>query len=43
MPQVTINKPSPDFTLKSYTGEPVTLSSFRLQKNVLLVFNRGFT
>jgi peroxiredoxin len=43
MPQVPLNKPAPDFTLKSFTGEPVTLSSYRSQKNVLLVFNRGFT
>jgi peroxiredoxin len=43
MPQVTINKPSPDFTLKSFTGETVTLSSYQGEKNVLLVFNRGFT
>jgi peroxiredoxin len=43
MPQVTINQPAPDFTLKSFAGEPVALSSYRSQKNVLLVFNRGFT
>jgi peroxiredoxin len=43
MPKVTINKFAPDFTLKSFAGEPVTLSDYRSQKNVLLVFNRGFT
>jgi peroxiredoxin (alkyl hydroperoxide reductase subunit C) len=43
MPQVALNQPAPDFTLKSVSGEPVTLSSFRGKKNVLLVFNRGFT
>jgi len=29
---------APDFTLKDQNGQPVTLSSFRGQKNVLLVF-----
>ena len=33
---------APDFTLASLTGPEVTLSSFRDQKNVFLVFNRGF-
>jgi len=43
MPQVAINKPSPQFTLKNFNGELVSLSDLRSQKNVLLVFNRGFT
>jgi peroxiredoxin (alkyl hydroperoxide reductase subunit C) len=43
MPKVALNQPAPDFTLKSFTGEPVSLSAFRGKKNVLLVFNRGFT
>jgi peroxiredoxin len=43
MPKVTINKRSPDFTLKNFSGEPVTLSDYRSHKNVLLVFNRGFS
>jgi len=43
MPQVAINKPSPQFTLDNFAGEPVSLSDYRSHKNVLLVFNRGFT
>ena len=43
MPQITINKPAPEFTLLSFDGEPVSLSDYRSHKNVLLVFNRGFT
>src|SRR5437016_12350402 len=30
--------PAPDFTAKSTSGQPVTLSSFRGKKNVLLAF-----
>jgi peroxiredoxin len=37
-----INQPAPDFTLVDYTGQPVSLSDYRYQKNVVLVFNRGF-
>jgi peroxiredoxin len=37
-----INQPAPDFTLADYTGQPVSLSDYRYQKNVVLVFNRGF-
>jgi peroxiredoxin len=33
---------APDFTLEDIKGQPVTLSQFIGQKNVLLVFNRGF-
>jgi cytochrome oxidase Cu insertion factor (SCO1/SenC/PrrC family) len=32
---------APDFTLTSLAGTPVTLSSFRGQQNVVLVFYRG--
>lgn len=32
---------APDFTLASLAGPPVTLSDFRGQKNVVLVFYRG--
>ena len=32
---------SPDFTLASLAGSPVTLSDFRGKKNVVLVFYRG--
>ncbi len=42
MPKVTLNTPAPNFSLKSYTGETVSLADFAGKTNVLLVFNRGF-
>ena len=33
---------APDFTLSDHQGREVRLSSYRSQKHVLLVFNRGF-
>lgn len=33
-----LGQPAPDFTLPSNTGQDVTLSSFKGQKNVVLVF-----
>jgi len=42
MPKVQLNAPAPDFTLDNYQGQPVSLSDFRGEKQVLLVFNRGF-
>jgi len=42
MSKVSLHSPAPDFTLEGFTGNPVTLSDFRGDKNVLLVFNRGF-
>ena len=35
---IEIGAEAPDFTLKDQNGQPVTLSSFRGAKNVLLVF-----
>lgn len=35
---VEVGTQAPDFTLKNQNNEPVTLSSFRGQRNVLLVF-----
>jgi len=43
MPKVALNMPAPDFILNDFTGNPVKLSSYRGRKNVLLVFNRGFS
>ncbi len=43
MPRVEINQRAPDFVLPDYTGTPVSLSDYAGQKNVLLVFNRGFS
>jgi cytochrome oxidase Cu insertion factor (SCO1/SenC/PrrC family) len=34
--------PAPDFTLLSIDNRPITLSSFRGRKNVVLVFYRGY-
>jgi peroxiredoxin Q/BCP len=33
---------APDFTLPSVNGQPVTLSSYKGQRNVLLYFNEGY-
>ena len=41
MPRLTTTT-APDFTLDDFQGEPVSLAGFRDQKNVVLVFNRGF-
>ena len=43
MSQVSINQPAPDFSLNRFTGEQFRLSDLQGHKNVLLVFNRGFT
>jgi len=39
--RVHVGVEAPDFTLRSFSGEPVTLSSYRGAKNVVLVFYRG--
>jgi cytochrome oxidase Cu insertion factor (SCO1/SenC/PrrC family) len=38
--RVAVGAPAPDFTLESKEGVPVTLSSFRGRKSVVLVFYR---
>ena len=43
MARVSLNQPAPDFSLPDFAGNVVSLSDFRGRKNVLLVFNRGFT
>jgi peroxiredoxin len=43
MPRISLGAPAPDFTLADFGGRPVSLSGHRGRKNVLLVFNRGFT
>lgn len=40
--KVAVGQPAPDFTLPDAAGRPVTLSSFRGQKAVVLVFYRGY-
>jgi len=42
MSRIQTNIPAPDFTLADFRGRPVSLSEFRGDKNVLVVFNRGF-
>jgi peroxiredoxin len=42
MSRAELNKPAPDFTLTDFNGREVSLANFQGQKNVLLVFNRGF-
>ena len=42
MPQVNLNNPAPDFELQDFQGHTVRLADYRRQKNVVLVFNRGF-
>lgn len=40
---VKLNRPAPDFYLRDFNGNDFTLSEFNKNKNVVLVFNRGFT
>ena len=42
MPRVELNIQAPNFTLNDFNGKSVSLSDFVGQKNVLVVFNRGF-
>ena len=39
--RVALGTVAPDFSLRTLDGDPLTLSSFRGQKNVILVFYRG--
>jgi hypothetical protein len=39
--RVTAGDMAPDFTAMSRGGEPITLSQYRGEKNVVLVFYRG--
>lgn len=39
---VKISTAAPDFTLDDVKGQQVSLSDFRGDKHVVLVFNRGF-
>ena len=40
--RVAIGDVAPDFSLMSYAGTVTTLSDFRSDKNVVLVFYRGY-
>ena len=39
--RVKVGQPAPDFTLENLDGRIVSLSNFRGQKSVVLVFYRG--
>jgi peroxiredoxin len=43
MSRVQIDTPAPEFVLQDFRGEKVRLSDVASRKNVVLVFNRGFT
>jgi len=43
MSKIALNTPAPDFALSDFQGRLVRLADFRGKKNVVLVFNRGFT
>ncbi|HNW94860.1 MAG TPA: hypothetical protein PKL60_01605 [Anaerolineaceae bacterium] len=43
MTLVTLNLPSPDFSLVDVHGNPVRLSDFKGVHHVILILNRGFT
>ena len=42
MTSVAVEQNAPDFILSDYAGIEFKLSSFKNEKNVLLVLNRGF-
>jgi peroxiredoxin len=42
MPRVELNVQAPNFTLNDFKGKSMSLADFAGQKNVLVVFNRGF-
>jgi len=42
MPVVTLNIPTPDFSLEDAGGNVFKLADARGKQNVLLIFNRGF-
>lgn len=40
--RVKVGEAAPDFTLTDQDGQPITLSAYRGQKAVVLVFYRGY-
>ena len=42
MARIELNIQAPNFTLNDFTGKSVSLADFSGQKNVVVVFNRGF-
>jgi len=43
MSQIAIDSQAPDFSLKDYQGNTVSLGQFKDKQTVLLILNRGFT
>jgi peroxiredoxin len=43
MSKVALNKPAPEIELLDYEGQRFNLDDFRGKKNIVLIFNRGFT
>lgn len=43
MSKVQLNKSAPEIEMIDYQGQLVKLSNFRGKKNIVLIFNRGFT
>jgi len=41
--RIKVGEKARDFTLEDTRGQPVTLSEYEGQRNIFLVFNRGFT
>jgi peroxiredoxin len=42
MARVELNTKAPDFTLEDFTEKEVSLSNYKGEKHVIIVFNRGF-
>ncbi|MFC1849697.1 hypothetical protein ACFL27_05750 [candidate division CSSED10-310 bacterium] len=42
MSKVELNTLAPDFSLPDFLGNEVSLANLVTQKNVILIFNRGF-
>jgi peroxiredoxin len=40
---IPINTPAPGFEMPDFNGKKIHLAEYCQRKNVLLVFNRGFT
>ena len=40
--RIKVGEAAPDFTLEDQDGKPVTLSAYRGQQSVVLVFYRGY-
>ncbi len=40
--RIKVGEEAPDFTLEDKDGKPITLSSYRGRKSVVLVFYRGY-